>query len=189
MADPARERYAYVDLPDYAFFPLARDPAPPASALAAYLDGDRAGAWLCPDAASTSRSPHVSLRVGGLHYTRVPAEPKHYALNEAVLGFESDPATVPVRGRGLLSRVRSASRTLLVSDAGRHPSARQLHAWHVPPDATTPTTLADAVAAVEAAGLTPLEPGRHRGRAVVGHADGHAAVAGDPDEVLLWPGR
>ena len=97
-----------------------------------------------------------------------------YAENEGVFGIANN-ANDPRRLRGGLTRVREASRVVLLGDSQELGSTSAIFTWRPETDAESgPITLGDVAAHTVRVGSSAPVTGRHRGRANLLFADGHA---------------
>ena len=95
-----------------------------------------------------------------------------YALGEGLLGFDTDPSSVPRRRRGRLAGVRRASDLVVLGDADTLDSAAAIGIWSPLLAPTGPATLADVLAG-GGADSSRFDLTRHRRRANLAYADGH----------------
>ena len=153
-------------------------------------DGSTDGLFLCPEG-RPEPGPQMfryQLAADQLLLLGNPVA-TDFALNECVLGFGAA-QNEPRRLRGHLSRVRGASRTVLLGDSDEVGGSSPLQTWQANVGvAGGPVALGEVPAG--GAGVVPSAPviGRHRGRAnllfVDGHAGGFAATPGGLAEPLL----
>ena len=145
LNDPRRRRYVYINATGVGLLPTDELPASPPESLLPYFgvngvsleDGLLRGwddlkashrtleLFECPSASELQENFPLSIMLlveeGGYHIgSEIPID---YAYNGGVMGFDYRRQTESRRGRGLLTRVKDASATLLMADAPPH--ARQ----------------------------------------------------------------